>query len=141
GHDDQVQVGGIQAGFLQRPAGRHHRQVRGGLVLGRYPALADAGPGADPLVGGVHHLLQVEICDHAFRDARTHPGDGGAPAPHSFNTLPAAVRWSAMRSTIRCWPVRTATPMPLATARASELPWHLMTTLLRPSSGAPPYSA
>ena len=41
-------------------------------------SLLDAGPRADPLVGGVHHFLQLFVGKNVFRDKTLHTGDGCA---------------------------------------------------------------
>ncbi len=41
-------------------------EVDGSLALGRDVPPLDAGAGTDPLVGGVHHLLEIEVGHDLF---------------------------------------------------------------------------
>ena len=84
-HDDEVKLARIQAGDRQRVARRVDRQGRGRLIVGRDPALADAGARRNPFVGGVDDGRQLVIGHDPRR--RVHPpaadqgirGHRGAP--------------------------------------------------------------
>ena len=58
-----------------RKARGDFRQVDGSLALGGDVAALDAGTRTDPLVGGIHGLLEVEVRDDLFRQVRTRTGD------------------------------------------------------------------
>ena len=52
--DDEVDVGSLEPRVVQGPARRLEAQVGGGGAGARQPALFDAGPLANPLIGRVH---------------------------------------------------------------------------------------
>ena len=60
-NDDRVQFAGLDAALLERRFGGLHSHV-GRRHLGRGDvALADSGALQNPLVGGIHHLLEVLV--------------------------------------------------------------------------------
>ena len=65
--DEEVDVGGRQAGALQGLGGGLGAEVRRILARAGDPAFADAGAGLDPLVGGIHHLGELGVGERAFR--------------------------------------------------------------------------
>ena len=64
-HDDQVDLGGVDAGIGDRGLGRLEADDRGRLVIGSDVALADAGALDDPLVAGVDLLSEFGIGNDA----------------------------------------------------------------------------
>ena len=62
GYDYEVQVLGLKFRVCKRPLSRFGGHVARRLVGARDPALAYPGPLHYPLVGGIHHLLELLIC-------------------------------------------------------------------------------
>ena len=82
--DDQVQVVGGHPGLVAGCRCRARAQVGGVLALGAHVALLDAGARRDPLVGRVHHALEVGVGEHALGDLHA-----GAQDPHARGRGPA----------------------------------------------------
>lgn len=61
GDDDQIDVGGRDAGSLERPERRLPREIRGELALRRDVTLPDAGALDDPRIGSVDRLGQLLV--------------------------------------------------------------------------------
>ena len=78
GHDDQVDVGGGQAGVGQRLAGRGGGHVGDRLAVGD-PAGGDADPVADPRVVGVDDLGEVVVGEDPRRLVVPHREDARLP--------------------------------------------------------------
>ena len=75
GDDDEVEVLRVDAGVLERlPRGRE-RQVARRLARSGDAALLDPRPRRDPLVGGVHHALEVGVRQHLVGDVGADAGD------------------------------------------------------------------
>ena len=53
-------------------------EVAGGNAFVHQVTLADAGTLQDPLVGGVHHFLEILIAKNAGRNVSAESGDFGA---------------------------------------------------------------
>ena len=66
GDDEQVDVGGGEAGAFEGLGGGLGAHVRRVLAGSGDAAFGDAGAGLDPLVGSVHHLGQFGIGELAF---------------------------------------------------------------------------
>src|SRR5207248_5855543 len=79
-HQDHVQVFGRDARRVERRTRRFRRQLERGRAGLRDVPAADAGALDDPLVGRVHHLLEVEVRDDLFRRVYTDAGDRARPA-------------------------------------------------------------
>ena len=79
GTNDQVNFISGNPGLFQSPAGCFHRQIRGTHGVRRQPAFFDAGPGGNPFIGGVHHLLQISVGHHAVRYIRAGADDVDRP--------------------------------------------------------------
>ena len=50
-------------------------EVDGSLAFGGDVPALDAGTSADPLVGGIHLLFEIEVRDDLFRQIGTRAGD------------------------------------------------------------------
>ena len=50
-------------------------EVHGSLALGGDVPPLDAGTRADPLVGGIHRLLEIEVRDDLLRQVGARAGD------------------------------------------------------------------
>ena len=61
-NNDRVEIARFNAALRSRNLGGFNSHIGSGHVRGRNVALVDASPFQDPLVGGIHHLLQVLIC-------------------------------------------------------------------------------
>ena len=72
---DEVDFRGRDARRFDGAARRDLAEVDGSLAVGRDVPAFDAGARADPLVGGVHLLLEIEIGDDLFRKIGTRAGD------------------------------------------------------------------
>ena len=70
--DEQIDVGGVDAGHLECSAARLDRQTGGGSTD---VAFADAGAFDDPVVVGVHRLREVVVGDDAIGQGGSPPGD------------------------------------------------------------------
>ena len=51
------------------------RQVDGGLTVGGDVAPLDARASPDPLIGGIHGLLEIEVRDDLFRQVGARAGN------------------------------------------------------------------
>ena len=74
---DDVDVVGLQPGHCDGLLPRHGRHRCSRLVGRRDTSLADPGPGADPFVGRVDHLLEVGVGQDAGRGVAPPTGDVG----------------------------------------------------------------
>ena len=77
--EHEVDVGGREPGVLDRREPRFVREVARRFVVGRDVPVLDAGPRANPFVGGIDHLLEIEVGQNLLRqilagadDARIH---------------------------------------------------------------------
>ncbi len=65
--DDQVDVGGLDAGHVDGLPRGSQRHVRAFLILSRNMPSANARALLDPFVRSVHGLLEILVGDHFFR--------------------------------------------------------------------------
>ena len=107
GHDDEVDVGGRQAGIGERRARRLGGEVGGELAIGGDVALADAGALRDPLVGRIDDPVEIVIGQNLRRaDSRRSPApptedrSHAHPLRRSFRTTSARAWRCAARSLI-----------------------------------------
>jgi len=68
--DDQVEVGRLDPGVVERPLRGLDRQMGRELTVGREVTLANAGALPDPLVGGVHGLRKFFVGDDTLGQIR-----------------------------------------------------------------------
>ncbi len=124
--------------LVGRHAGRFHGLARGllgkitgGLAIrGQVPPL-DARARGDPLLGGVHHRLELAIGQDSFRQVAA--GAGNAGIPHATCSPNNVLIWSGTRFSASTLATDTA----CWNARLSAPPWLLMTTPFRPTRLAP----
>ena len=72
---DEINVGGCDAGGIQRAARGFLAEVDRRLPVGGDVSAFDSGAGANPLIGGINHLLQVEVGDDFFGQVGASAGD------------------------------------------------------------------
>src|SRR6266851_6271667 len=77
---DHVEVCRRDAGGVKRGARGLGRDLKRGRTRLRDVPLVDARALGDPLVGGVHHLFEVEVRDDLVWRVNAHSGDGARPA-------------------------------------------------------------
>src|SRR2546426_545898 len=139
---DELDVLGDEVRALQCLLVGLEGQVRGGLALVGDPALPDSAALEDPLVAGLHHLLEVGVGQDPL--GRVRP-DADDPRPrHSRSPCPAratsasiaALMCSLRPAVVHSWATRTA----FLIAFTGEAPWQMMAAPSMPSSGAPPTS-
>ena len=76
GDDHDVEVRAVEPGVVERGGEGLNGQLEGPLNGLVDPAsFADAGPLNDPLVGGVDHLLQIGVGQHALGHRRADAGE------------------------------------------------------------------
>ena len=140
--DDLVDLRAVDARVLQGAPGRLGRQRRSRRVRIGDPALLDSGPGGDPLVGGVHDLLQILVREHPVGRAGAYADDVHV-ARRSDHAASGASRCrsSRMKSATRASAQRAAARMAFLMARALLRPCAMMQVPSTPRSGAPPTSA
>src|SRR5207237_937832 len=80
GDQDHVQLGGLDAGRGQRPAGGAGRDREGRRAGLGDVAPADAGPVHDPLVRGFDQSLKVGVGENPLRRVHSEAGDRRRPA-------------------------------------------------------------
>src|SRR5687767_7300959 len=135
GDDDEVERLRRDPRLCQRGAARLERKVAGGLSVGGDMALPYAGARMDPLVGGVHHDLEVAVGEHLGREV----GPGGYDA--GIMAHAALFCMVAMRSVMcaRTPPRASSSARRTANskAKASAEPWLFTTIPARPSRLAP----
>src|SRR5690606_340971 len=130
-HDDEVDVRGLYAGGCHGGPGCLLGQVRGGLPFGSDVPALDAGPGADPLVGGIHHGFQLRVVEDALGQVPAGAGNAGIQGRDHHWTCEAGAAWLASR--VRIWSGTRFSASTTATSRAcwkassSAPPWLLMT--------------
>ena len=66
--DDRVEIGGLDAGALERGAAGVGRDFRERLTLAHQVALADSGARPDPFVGRVHVPFEIAVGQSGARD-------------------------------------------------------------------------
>ncbi len=76
GDDDQVEIGGFDAGAFEGRTSGGEAEIGGGNVRVGDAPFYDAGASADPLVRGINHLFEVEVGQHTRR--RVGPGSNNA---------------------------------------------------------------
>ena len=64
-----------ESGFLQCGESGFHTEIGAIGILVEDMALLDAGAGGYPLVGGLHHFLEVSIGEHTGRNGRAETAD------------------------------------------------------------------
>src|SRR5437588_4215317 len=67
GAEDEIDFFGVYPRALYRFARRAHGELRSVFIRPGFPALFDAGPRRYPLVRRLDNLLQIGICQDAFR--------------------------------------------------------------------------
>src|SRR5262245_20734590 len=142
-HDDEVDVLGHEVRVLERLLRRPEREIGGGLALVDDVALADARPLHDPLVVGVHHLLEVGVGQDALRGVRPHADDLRPPHSRPPSRPPRAT--SASSAALMCsftpaFAHSLATRTAFLIAFTGAAPWQMIAGPSPPRSGAPPIS-
>src|SRR6202165_4401645 len=130
---DEVDISRCDACRLQGAACRLFRQIERRLALRGDVAALDAGAAANPLIGGVDHLLQIEVGDHLLRQIRARAGDT------RVNQLaaPSARSACAMCSVSPCRAASAAVAIARANATPSARPWLFTTIPASPNMHAP----
>ncbi len=72
--NDEINFGPVYAGILNSLERSPVGQVAGGLIVRGNMTALDARARPNPLVGGIDHLLQIEIGQHPFREITTDAG-------------------------------------------------------------------
>ena len=80
GHDDEPQVDWVQVCYFQGRLGGLEAQSEGRFSLTCDMPFGDAGPLADPLIGGVYHRGQLIVGQRAFRHRHPPANDVGMAA-------------------------------------------------------------
>jgi hypothetical protein len=73
--NDQVNLGRVRFGHIERPARGFDRHGRSGLVVGCDMAALDPGALANPPVGRFHHALEVLVRQNLLREVAANTGD------------------------------------------------------------------
>ena len=124
---------GARPGGLERAARGVLGQVDGGLAVGGHVAALDAGAAADPLVGRVDDLLEVEVGDDLLRQVRAGAGD----ARIDQLAAPCACNACAMCAVSPRRAASAAVPIARAKATRSARPWLFTTIPVSPTMQAP----
>ena len=82
--DDEVDVGGLQAGIVERGLSRLEAEHRGGLVLGRDVALLDARALHDPFVRGRDAVGEILVRDDPLGEIGAASADDGTNTRHEL---------------------------------------------------------
>jgi len=81
GHDDQIHLASGNAGIGERRAGRRRGQIRRGLFRSGDTPFPNTRSFSYPGIAGIHHLFQVLVRQHPFRNVNSQTRDARTPAP------------------------------------------------------------
>ena len=75
GDEEMRHVFGGKSGFAQCGTGGFHAAVGTIGVIIEDMTFLDTGTGSDPLVGGLHHFLEIRVGEHTRRNGRAETAD------------------------------------------------------------------